>query len=173
MATEIFRVTLSATLVALAAWASYTDFKARRIANWLTFGGAALALSMRAMVGLPMLLAGAEGWLLGGMLLVVPFLAGWMGAGDVKLLAAFGAVGGPAFVIQTALLGCVAGGVIAIVYLAREGRLVTALRDIVSFLGGLLGFGLPCALESHSRVPFGPALAAGAVASLVGAGGLL
>jgi len=88
---------------------------------------------------------------------------GWMGAGDVKLLAAFGALQGPNFVFQTALLGCVLGGILSLVYLGREGKLWFTLRHIVIFIRHPLGG----ALQAKRRMPFGPALAGGAVASLL------
>ncbi|MHB8620995.1 MAG: A24 family peptidase, partial [Chloroflexota bacterium] len=155
---------LAAILIVAAAVAVYTDFKHRRIANRLTYGAAAAALVIRLAMGGPeAFLAGAEGWLLGAALLVVPFVLGWMGAGDVKLLAAFGAVGGASFVFQTALLGCLAGGAMALFYLVREGSLWFTFRHFFVFLAHPLGG----ALQSTRRMPFGPALAAGAAATKI------
>ncbi|HEY8691385.1 MAG TPA: A24 family peptidase [Chloroflexota bacterium] len=101
-------------LLIAAAWAIVTDCTASRISNRLTFGGAALALAVRVATGGPeSVLAGAEGWLVGVALLIVPFALHWMGAGDVKLLALFGAIGGPSFVVTAAVLGSAMGGVVA------------------------------------------------------------
>ena len=151
-------------LLAAAVWASVTDIRQRRISNRLTFGVAALALALRlALEGPRGLLAGAEGWALGLALLLIPFMCGWMGAGDVKLLAAFGALGGPEFVLRCAMLGCLAGGVLAVVCLVRERKLLFFFKHFFIYLLHPLG----SVLDSRRSMPFGPALAAGAVAGLV------
>jgi prepilin peptidase CpaA len=155
---------LDVILIVAAGWAVYTDVTHRRISNRATFGAAILALGIRGVAGgWPSLFTGVEGWLLGVGLLVIPFIMGWMGAGDVKLLAAFGALGGPEFVAQAALLGCIAGGVMALYCLFREGKLWFTLRHLVIFIRHPLGG----ALEAKRRMPFGPALAAGAALGLV------
>jgi prepilin peptidase CpaA len=113
-------------------------------------------------------LAGAEGWLLGVALLIVPFALHWMGAGDVKLLALFGAIGGPSFVVTALLLGSAMGGALALLYLAREhkvGLLLSYLPLGVLPTPGTL-------VDAKRRMPFGPALAAGAVAALFVSGPL-
>jgi prepilin peptidase CpaA len=155
---------LTAIFVVAAAWATYTDLKSRRIANWLTFGAAAAALLVRLVSGGPQAaLDGVEGWFAGVVLLVIPFLLGWMGAGDVKLLAAFGAIGGLDFVVQSALYGCILGGVVAVFYLIRERKLWFFLSHLLIYLRHPLG----SVLDAKRRMPFGPALAAGGALSLV------
>ena len=156
-------------LLIAAAWAIVTDCMASRISNRLTFGGAALALALHLLTGGPeSVLAGAEGWLLGVALLIVPFALHWMGAGDVKLLALFGAIGGPSFVVTALLLGSAMGGALALLYLAREhkvGLLLSYLPLGVQPTPGTL-------VDAKRRMPFGPALAAGAVAALFVSGPL-
>lgn len=155
---------LIAILAVTAIWAVATDLKQRRISNRATFGAAAAACVVRlAMGGFTGFLTGAEGWLIGVALLLLPFFMGWMGAGDVKLLAAFGALRGPDFVLQTAVLGCLLGGLLSLVYLARERKLGFTLRHLAIFIRHPFGG----AMQASRRMPFGPALAAGAVASLV------
>lgn len=155
---------LTGTLALAGALAVVTDFKHRRISNYITFGAAAVGLAIRIVAGGgPALLAGTEGWLVGLMLLFAPFALGWMGAADVKLLAAFGALGGPEFVIRTALVGCLAGGGMAIFYLVREHKLWFTLQHLYVLVFHPFGG----AMQVQRRMPFGPALAAGAVVSLV------
>jgi prepilin peptidase CpaA len=155
---------LTAIFVVAAAWATYTDLKHRRIANWLTFGAAGAALLARLILGGPQtLLDGVEGWLVGTALLLIPFVLGWMGAGDVKLLAAFGAIGGLDFVVQSALFGCIFGGLVAVFYLIREHKLWFVLANLFVYVRHPLG----SVLETKRRMPFGPALAAGAALSVV------
>lgn len=161
---------LTSTFALAAAWSMYSDFKHRRISNVVTFGAALIALAIRLVLGgLPSVITGAEGWLLGLGLLAIPFVLGWMGAGDVKLLAAFGALGGPDFVLQTALLGCVVGGVMSVFYLSREHKLGFTLRYLCIFIR----HPFTSALRSTRRMPFGPALAAGGAASMILARALL
>ncbi|HEX6510904.1 MAG TPA: A24 family peptidase [Chloroflexota bacterium] len=155
---------LNGILVLAAVWAVVTDLRHRRISNRTTLAAALAAGAVRLAMGGPAsLLVGAEGWLLGVAVLLLPFVMGWMGAGDVKLLAAFGALRGPEFVIQTAILGCLLGGVLSLAYLAREGKLGFTLRHLVIFIRHPLGG----AMQATRRMPFGPALAAGAAASLI------
>ena len=157
-------------MVIAASWAVYTDFKYRRISNLVTFGAAGVALVVRlSLGGTPAVLMGLGGWLLGAGLLIVPFALGWMGAGDVKLLAAFGAIGGPNFVLYVAVMAGLAGGVMSLFYLAREGKLWFTLRNIFIFIRHPFN----CVLPISRRMPFGPALALGAAASVVLGKGLL
>ena len=162
-------VALCGSLCAAAAWATYSDISTRRLPNALTFGAALVALALRTAFGGPAAaLEGLEGWLLGLGILVVPYALGWTGAGDVKLLATFGAFGGPAFVIWSALLASVIGGLMAVCWLVAERRLSWT----VSYLLTLARHPAGGAVECKRRMPFGPALGAGALLSMVLLGGL-
>lgn len=106
------------------------DLRCRLIPNWAAIGLVLLFL-------VPALLAGQ--WLsigesaavaavvfLAGALL---FHAGWLGGGDVKLVAALALWAGPAGVMQLLLLTSLAGGVVSLLCLAwamagawRQGR---------------------------------------------------
>jgi prepilin peptidase CpaA len=57
-----------------------------------------------------------EGLLLGLALLLVPYLLGGMGAGDVKALAALGALLGPGEIFQVFLYASIVGGILALLY---------------------------------------------------------
>ena len=73
-----------------------TDLRTRRIPNLPTFGGAALAFVYAlATHGFGGLLTSLEGWAVGLAILPADVSAWWHGAGDVKLLACLGALGGP------------------------------------------------------------------------------
>jgi hypothetical protein len=88
--------------------------------------------------GLPGLVSGFLGMLLGFTLLILPYLWGGMGAGDVKALAALGAWLGPKLI---AFLFCymgIAGGIIALGYLAWKGRLWEKIKEGWSFLVNLI-----------------------------------
>src|SRR5204863_1315166 len=80
-------------LVALAAW---NDFRTRRIPNWITVPGALAGFVLQIWYsGLHGAVQSIEGAALGLGLVLLLFLARGMGAGDVKLFAAVGALAGP------------------------------------------------------------------------------
>lgn len=89
--------------------------------------------------------------LMGGMLL---FARGWMGGGDVKLLAVSGLWLGPVATPALLLLTAIAGGVLTLVVLAC--RILGAHR-----LGGTRITGLH---DPNGRVPYGIAIATAAIA---------
>ena len=83
-------------LVAAAVW----DLSRRRVPNLLNLAILAAGLGARAAAGgLPALTDGALGAALGLAVLLPPFAARWIGAGDVKLVAAIGAWLGPSGVL--------------------------------------------------------------------------
>jgi len=63
---------------------------------------------------------------------------GTMGAGDVKLFAAIGAVLGSSFVVQTFLIVAVTGGILAICKMIYKRRVTSTMLRVVQFFVGLL-----------------------------------
>jgi prepilin peptidase CpaA len=113
-------ITAHAVAIAIAAIACVTDLRTRRIPNVLTFGAAAAGLVMTS----------AGGWVIGFALFFPMFILGGLGAGDVKLLAAFGAWLGPWTVFFVAMYSAIAGGVFGIAVALGTGYLRTALHNI-------------------------------------------
>ena len=162
-----FAVTLLA--LAGAGW----DLSTRRVPNVLTIGAAGVAFIYFAAVG------GAAGvaWsVLGcasGLALFFPlFAVGALGAGDVKLLAAFGAWLGPSGALRSALWGAMLGGVMALAVAAIKGYLPQALRNLYTILGAWRVAG-PCRVEGLTlddapgpRLAYAVPIAAGAVLAL-------
>jgi len=64
-------------------------------------------------------------------LMILPFLLGGMGAGDVKALVALGALMGPKEILQIFLYMGIIGGIIGLIYFTTSGRL----RFFLSYLG--------------------------------------
>src|SRR5664280_2755919 len=86
--------------LALTVWIAWGDLRTRRIPNYLTLGTAVAGLAFNFMgQGLSGLTNGLLGMLLGFFLLILPYLWGGMGAGDVKAMAALGAWLGPQFTL--------------------------------------------------------------------------
>lgn len=105
--------------------AAVIDVRTMRIPNWLTFGGAALALGWSAAVtGTDPGWGAALGGLGIGLLLTLPLhVFGGLGAGDVKLMAMTGAFLGPLGAAYSVLFTVMLGGVFALLFSAARGRL--------------------------------------------------
>src|SRR5688572_12919367 len=85
------------------AWAVVTDLRSRRISNRLTVPVMALGLAAGGLWGGWGGLANSvSGLLLGAALLLLPWVFGALGGGDLKLMAAVGALKGPYFVLLAA-----------------------------------------------------------------------
>ena len=95
-----------------------------------------------------------------GMALLLPFYAiKAVGAGDVKLLGALGAVVGVQLLISVALYGAVIGGVMSAVILARRKRLLLFFQE-AAVLGRV-------PTRSGATAPYAVAIASGVYLSLV------
>jgi prepilin peptidase CpaA len=165
--------------LALTVWIAWGDLRTRRIPNYLTFGTAVAGLAFNCIAyGLPGLGNGILGMLLGFACLILPYLWGGMGAGDVKALAALGAWLGPQ---HTLFLFCymgVAGGVMALGYLVWQGGLWKKIKQGWTFLLNhvlIRPAGAPPPPSPDrltTGIPYGVAIAVGMVI-LVGRGGKL
>ena len=145
-----------------------TDLRERRIYNKLIFPSLLLAFCSHLLLGGWQKLSGSFlGFLVGLLLLLIPYLLGGMGAGDVKLLALIGALKGVAFVVHAALYMALSGFVIAlgIMFLHRKGR--QFFQYLLFYLYGLrYGIRLPLSKELSISYPYGVAIACGALMSL-------
>ena len=159
--------------VVVAFVALLTDLRARRIPNWLTAGGLLLGVIanvlLRSSDGATGALSGSFIALTGAALgfgLLFPFymirVTGQghaIGAGDVKLLAALGAILGPQVLISVAVYGAVAGALQAMVILANQRRLTLLLHQtLVMHSAPTLGGG---------KAPYSVAIAIGVCLAMV------
>ena len=134
--------TLTAMTIALGSIAVVDDLRRGSISNWFNLTAIASGLLYhfihRGWVGLVMAFAGA---VLGFSIFLALYCLGGMGGGDVKLMAAFGALLGPLGILTAALLASVIGGLMA------AGSLV---------------------LRRHRKaIPYGPAIVLGAWLALL------
>ena len=112
------------------AFACYGEIKARRIPNWLTLGAMALGLGAAAIEGgTDGLVDSALGLAIAGGLFLPFCLLGVVGGGDMKLMAAIGAIVGWPMVLRVVTNTCIAGGLIAVALMAWHGVL---LREVDS-----------------------------------------
>jgi|SRR6185503_1731656 prepilin peptidase CpaA len=101
--------------VLLCGAAAWCDLQYRRIPNALTLPSVAIALCLHGLTqGVPGLLLSLGGMLVAAALVVPGYALGFTGAGDVKLLAAVGALLGLPAALYAALLSLVLGGVLSI-----------------------------------------------------------
>jgi len=147
------------------------DIRVRRIPNTLTatLAGIGVGLAASGVSGVS-LGASVAGFILGFLLMMPGHALGATGAGDVKFMAAVGAIVGPSLVVSAFLFTAVAGGVLALAVAARRkrlgatiagtGRLIAAPADAKKEIR---------AATVSSRFAYGPAIAIGSVlAALIG-----
>jgi len=92
-----------------------TDTLVSRIPNFVTLAAVLTGLGFHTWTaGASGLLFSFLGLLTGFSLLLIPYLMGGMGAGDVKALAALGSLLGAGAVLQVFLYAALAGGILAI-----------------------------------------------------------
>src|SRR6516164_1590830 len=107
---------VSYLLFALIAIAAVSDIRSRRIPNWLTFGGMLVGLAVNAaLLGSRGLKTSALGLLVGFGVYFALYLFRAIGAGDVKLMGAVGALVGPSNWWSVFLVAAIAGGVAALI----------------------------------------------------------
>jgi prepilin peptidase CpaA len=159
-------ITLATWLVLGAcAIAVATDLRSRRIPNVLTAALAVAALGLHATSGLAgfgVALATLVGVLFLGL---VAFSFGWLGGGDVKLLAAGAAALGFPDALPFLVYTAIGGGVLALVFAAVTGRLGTVLRSVALIVRPFAYKGTtPVAPTDPIMLPYAIAIAFGAVA---------
>ena len=104
-------------LVLFTALAIGFDVAQRRIPNWLNFAGMAGGLLFSAWLGASELYGSLLGLAAGVGLQLVPFSFGWVGAGDVKLFGAIGAIFGLNWIPRLFVYSALLGGIVALISL--------------------------------------------------------
>ncbi len=118
--------------------AAVTDWRERKIYNWLTYPAALVALVLHVIVfgfssaGVA-LLTGLAVVFVG--LLILPL--GWLGGGDIKLLAVIGFALGPAALYEIFFYAILAGFVMGMAISVFNGYLWDLLKRIGAFLKSL------------------------------------
>lgn len=152
---------------------SVFDVRSRRIPNFITLPGMLLGLLLHLVLGgwEQMALAALAG-LICGTLFLVFWLAGGMGAGDVKLITAVAAIAGMPLVPWLLILTALSGGVMAVGLAVWRGRL----RETVLNVGAIALHHRIEGLAPHPqlnlanartlRLPYALAVAAGTATTL-------
>jgi prepilin peptidase CpaA len=145
--------------------ATVIDIRTRRIPNALTAAMAGVGVGFAA-AGISGISVGASlaGMLVGLGLMLPGHLLGATGAGDVKLMAAVGAIVGPGVTVTAFLFTALAGGVLAVIVAARRRRLAATFAGT----GRLIAAPTDAPRELRTATPvsrfaYGPAIALGSV----------
>jgi prepilin peptidase CpaA len=167
-------------LFCLLVLAAVIDVRRHRIPNWLTGSGLLFGLAYSAIE--PFWLGHGFMWSLGGAIVgfgvLFPFwLLHIMGAGDVKLMAMAGALLGAQAVLPALAGTLVAGGIFAIAFSIRHGRLRDMLANvgrIFRFNGIAMATGTPMSMaaggwQSVGKLAFAVPIAAGTIVTVTGA----
>jgi prepilin peptidase CpaA len=151
--------------------ATVIDLRSRRIPNGLTAAMAGVGIGLAASGASGISLGGSVVGMALGLLLMMPgYVLGATGAGDVKLMAAVGALVGPQMAVHAFLGTAIAGGVLAVAVALSRRRL----GDTIVGTGRLLAAPGDARKEIRattvaSRFAYGPAIAVGSVlAALIG-----
>lgn len=155
-----------------------TDLKARKIYNNVIFPSLILSFLLNFIFnGWSGIEASFVGFLTGLGILLIPYLLGGMGAGDVKLLALIGALKGATFVVTTAIYMALIGGFLALcIFLFRKGVMKRVKSISYSLYGYKYGLKIPLALDKDAlktSYPYGVAIAGGSVFSLFAKGWMI
>jgi prepilin peptidase CpaA len=134
--TVIFQVATQILLFLVLIVAAVTDLRDRKVYNWLTFPAMAFGLTLSwANGGLPQL---EDHFLYGFMPAVFIFgVLVWiraLSAGDMKLMAAIGAIMGSPFVYEAIFWSALCGSMIAIGKLAWQGALLKGLGRTARYM---------------------------------------
>jgi prepilin peptidase CpaA len=167
---------IRALVAVLVIAAAATDLRSRRIPNWLTLAGVCAGLLVNwTLSGWAGLRTSLSGMMLGFGVYFVLYLLRAMGAGDVKLMAAVGAIVGPADWFAIFIATAIAGGVLAVVLMVHSGRVFQTLQNTFFIVGELVHLRAPFTRRKDLdvknpnalRMPHGVAIAAGTVACLL------
>ncbi len=163
----------SLTLIVVAALAATSDVLHRRVSNRLNLAILVLGLGWRAVaMGGWSPALGIAGAATGLALLFAPFAVRWTGAGDVKLLMAFGAWLGPGSTVYAGLFGIAGGGLLAVGFALTGGA---QLRRAVAqnVYASIYTLTVPVAPQREKRfvVPMALPFAVAAVATFFVRGG--
>lgn len=152
--------------------AAIFDYKFRMVQNIVTLSAIAGGMSIAFLQGgFSGLLASTAGFSLGIVLLSFPYAMGGIGAGDVKLLGAIGAIKGAGFVFTSFLGAAIIGGIMAIGRMAfiikgSDMRILGQSIRTASYTGMLSAIEIP-EYALKEKLPYAVAISVGAVIAMI------
>jgi prepilin peptidase CpaA len=149
------------------------DVRSRRIPNFITLPAIVFGLLLHAVFGgWQQLATSAAGGLICGLIFLLFYLAGGMGAGDVKLITATGCIAGLSLIGHLLILTALAGGVMAIGLALYRRQLAETWHNMYALAVHHRYMGLTphpqfnLSNERTLRLPYALAIAAGSGLSL-------
>ena len=137
-------VPLSAVLAAVVLAAAWTDVRSRSIPNWLTAGGIAAGLAVNiATAGTAGVKSALAGFGVAVGVYALFYILRAVGGGDLKLMAAIGAISGPVHWFSIFLGSALLGGVMAVCVVVWSGRVGRTLRNVGLIVADALRFRAP------------------------------
>ena len=164
-------VLLCAVLVA----AAY-DLRFRRIPNWVSLSGIVLGFGCNTLLlGFDGLKSAGLGFLCALAIYIPLYVIRGMGAGDVKLMAAVGAIAGPESWLQIFVATALIGGIVALAAIAGKHRVRQTLANVGLIASELLQFRAPAHVDARLdyrhrealRLPHGAVIAGGSIVFLL------
>ena len=149
------------------------DVRSRRIPNFITLPAIAFGLLLHAVFGgWRQLATAAAGGAICGLIFLVFYLAGGMGAGDVKLITATGCIAGLSLIGHLLVLTALAGGIMALGLALYRRQLTETWVNMRALAVHHQNMGLTphpqfnLSNERTLRLPYALAIAAGSALSL-------
>jgi prepilin peptidase CpaA len=144
---------LKIILIGVVLLAGAYDVRYRKIPNWLSLSGFILGFGINTFLfGRPGFGAAVLGFVLAILIYLPLYLVRGMGAGDVKLMAALGAIAGPqdwfGIFIATALVG----GLVALIAVVIKRRTGQTLLNLTTILSELLQLRRPAKADARLDV---------------------
>ena len=167
MSETVVTITL---LLPLAVIITYYDVRYRRIPNPFVLATLIGGVAINGIFGgLPGVFASLGGCAMAFGLMFMLHIFGAMGAGDVKLFAAIGAVTGAQLVLPTFIVVVLTGGLLALISVIRAGVLISTMHRVLQILVGMLpGWEMPRFAVPADRthtIPYGVAITIGSIIS--------
>ena len=162
-------VALNLILAVTVVMAAFVDIKERRVPNWLVSFAVVSGFVLGSLQGSTYLVISVGGFVAGIVALFIPFAFGWMGAGDVKLFGAVGALIGYTILPRVLFYSCIVAGVLALLALAFGHARQTSFKQLwtdCKFMLLTLRIGFPRGTSPESgaySVPWGVAIGAGTI----------
>ncbi|MFZ7943941.1 A24 family peptidase [Neobacillus sp. 19] len=127
---------LKMVLIAALLISIITDLQKRKILNIVTIPSILIALIFYATtLGWEGFVFTTRGFAVGLGLLIIPYLLGGIGAGDVKLMAAIGALMGTSFVFYSFIYTALIGGLIAVVVIIKQKGFINSMKSYYYSVG--------------------------------------
>jgi prepilin peptidase CpaA len=150
---------------------AFWDLRYRKIPNWATLPAIALGLVLNGLFhGWGGMKASGTGFLIGFGALLVLFVLSWMGGGDVKLMAAVGALKGYPFVVSALWYSLIAGVLLGVIMLIWNRKTLRTFKNLFFVVASRLSPLVPkrdINREETQKIPFGLAIVIGTLWAMI------